>query len=123
LSKFQFHIQYNEILTNYSSTWNTTFGTPPAAQSTSAPQQSPLKIAVSGAHEVHELPQMHALPNVNLPPGSQPMPPQQYSGAPIPSFVSPSMWQESVASVYEGGMKRQWDYDDGNVGNVSKRPR
>jgi hypothetical protein len=21
------------------------------------------------------------------------------------------MWQESVASVYEGGMKRAWDYD------------
>lgn len=111
-------------LTQHYSTWNTTFGTPPAAaQSTSAPQQPPLKIAVSGAHEVHELPQMQTLPNVNLPPGSQPMAPQQYSGAPVPSFVSPSMWQESVASVYEGGMKRQWDYDDANVGNVSKRSR
>jgi hypothetical protein len=21
------------------------------------------------------------------------------------------MWQESVASVYEGGLKRAWDYD------------
>jgi len=49
------------------------------------------------------------------------MPPQQYSGAPIPSFVSPSMWQESVASVYEGGLKRHYvDYDEG-MG--SKRPR
>jgi len=53
----------------------------------------------------------------------QPMPPQQYSGAPIPSFVSPSMWQESVASVYEGGLKRQWDYEDGNMNSMSKRPR
>jgi hypothetical protein len=66
---------------------------------------------------------MQTLPNVNLPSGNQPMPPQQYSGAPIPSFVSPSMWQESVASVYEGGIKRQWgDYDDGTM-NASKRPR
>lgn len=23
------------------------------------------------------------------------------------------MWQESVASVYEGGLKRSWDYDSG----------
>ncbi|KAF4635017.1 hypothetical protein G7Y89_g3076 [Cudoniella acicularis] len=101
--------------------WNTTFGTPPTS-SVSAPQQTPLKLAVSGAQEIPTLPEMQ-LPNVSLPPGSsQPIPPQQYSGAPIPSFVSPSMWQESVASVYEGGLKRHWDYDDSNMVNV-KRPR
>jgi hypothetical protein len=66
---------------------------------------------------------MQTLPNLNLPPGSQSLPPQQYSGAPIPSFVSPSMWQESVASVYEGGMKRNWGYDDGIDGNAAKRSR
>lgn len=33
----------------------------------------------------------------------------QYSAAP---FVTPAMWQESVASVYEGGLKRSWDYGD-----------
>lgn len=40
----------------------------------------------------------------------------------MPSFVSPSMWQESVASVYEGGLKRHhvWDYED-NIN--SKRVR
>ena len=48
------------------------------------------------------------------------MPPQQYSGAAIPSFVSPSMWQESVASVYEGGLKRQWDYDDDGMVNAKR---
>jgi hypothetical protein len=49
---------------------------------------------------------------------------QQYSSAPIPSFVSPSMWQESVASVYEGGLKRQWDYDGNTmVSQVMKRNR
>lgn len=37
----------------------------------------------------------------------------QYSAAPVQSqtFVTPAMWQESVASVYEGGLKRGWDYD------------
>lgn len=34
--------------------------------------------------------------------------PQQYTA---PSFVTPEMWRESVASVYEGGLKRSWDYD------------
>lgn len=99
--------------------WNTTFGTNPA-QSTSASHPTPLKLAVSGAHEIPTLPELQALPNSNIPPASQSMPPQQYSGAPIPSFVSPSMWQESVASVYEGGLKRHWEYDEG-MG--SKRPR
>jgi hypothetical protein len=45
----------------------------------------------------------------------QALPPQQYSGAPVQTFVTPAMWQESVASVYEGGLKRAWDYDSGNA--------
>ncbi len=35
----------------------------------------------------------------------------QYAAAPVQAFVTPAMWQESVASVYEGGLKRAWDYD------------
>ena len=97
------------------SQWNTTFGTAPP--STSAPQVPPLKLAVPGAQELPEIQTL--LPNVSLPPNSA-MPPQQYSGAPIPSFVSPAMWQESVATVYEGGLKRHWDYDDSHA---VKRPR
>ncbi|CAG8974329.1 hypothetical protein HYALB_00006176 [Hymenoscyphus albidus] len=100
--------------------WNSTFGTPPVAN-TSTSHQAPLKLPVSGAHELPTLPEMQSLPTVSLPPGSsQPIPPQQYSGAPIPSFVSPSMWQESVASVYEGGLKRHWDYDDSNMVNAKR---
>ncbi|KAK2625723.1 hypothetical protein QTJ16_005035 [Diplocarpon rosae] len=101
--------------------WNTTFGTNPS-QCTSASQTIPLKLAISGAQEIPTLPEMQILPNANLGPNSQPLPPQQYSGAPIPSFVSPSMWQESVASVYEGGLKRQhpWDYDENSL---TKRAR
>ena len=52
-----------------------------------------------------------------LPPGSQQQLPQQaYSTAPGQNFVTPAMWQDSVASVYEGGLKRPWDYDPGMGG-------
>lgn len=38
----------------------------------------------------------------------------QFSSAtPMPDFITPAMWQESVASVYEGGLKMAWDYDGG----------
>lgn len=36
--------------------------------------------------------------------------PQDYVPA-TNSYVTPAMWQQSVASVYEGGLKRSWDYD------------
>ncbi|KAB8304169.1 hypothetical protein EYC80_003588 [Monilinia laxa] len=103
--------------------WNSTFGTPPASSSSASETTPPLKTPSSGAQELPTLPEIQIPPNVSLPPGSQPMPPQQYSGAPIPSFVSPSMWQESVANVYESGIKRQWDYSDPNemVNPISKR--
>jgi hypothetical protein len=54
-----------------------------------------------------------------LPLASQTIPSQQYSTLPGPSFVSPSMWQESVASVYEGGFKRHWD-DDQSVNYLNQ---
>jgi hypothetical protein len=103
------------------SQWNTTFGTP-STQTSSTSVPAPLKVPASG-QELFILPELQA--SGSLPPqGSQPMAPQQYSGASTPSFVSPSMWQESVASVYEVGLKRQWDYDSNGVGNqVQKRPR
>lgn len=65
---------------------------------------------------------MQAVSNISLPPTTQQLPPQQYlPPVTIPTFVSPSMWQESVASVYEGGLKRQWEYDDNHMS--SKRVR
>lgn len=62
--------------------------------------------------------------NASLPSGTPGLPPQQqYSAAPVQTFVTPAMWQESVASVYEGGLKRQWDYDGGSsmAGSMAKR--
>lgn len=39
----------------------------------------------------------------------------QFVGPAASGFVSPSMWQASVASVYEGGLKRGWGYDLGGM--------
>jgi len=40
----------------------------------------------------------------------------------LQTFVTPAMWRESVASVYEGGLKRAWDYDvSGGTMSMSKR--
>jgi hypothetical protein len=120
LSKFAIHSWFRYLADSDCSRWNTTFGTVPAA-STSAPQQTPLKHSPSGAQEIPQLPELHSVSDMNVSPGAHSLPPQQYSGAPIPSFVSPSMWQESVASVYEGGLKRNWDYADGSGGNPSPK--
>ena len=91
------------------SQWNTTFGTPQAqSQPSSAPQPSVLSVPPSsGAAELPTLQDIQTV-HANLPQGIHPSPsPQSYSNAPaVQSFVTPAMWQESVASVYEGGMKR-----------------
>jgi hypothetical protein len=44
---------------------------------------------------------------------AQQLPSQQYAAVSSIPFITPAMWQESVASVYEsgGGLKRSWDYD------------
>jgi hypothetical protein len=96
-----------EFLTNgFLSQWNSTFGTP---QPTSVPPQSN-SLSVPPSSGTPEVPSIQALQSANASlPSSQAIPPQQYSAAPVQSFVTPAMWQESVASVYEGGIKRQWD--------------
>ena len=64
----------------------------------------------SGAPEVQTSQEIQ-IATASMPSGSQALPPQQYSAAPVQTFVTPAMWRESVASVYEGGLKRAWDYD------------
>lgn len=95
--------------------WNTTFGTPAHSQpSSTPPQPTSLNIPSSaGASEVSSLQDIQAV-HATMPAGSQQLSPSQYSAAPVASFVTPAMWQESVASVYEGGLKRGWDYDGGS---------
>ncbi|KAI0867589.1 fungal-specific transcription factor domain-containing protein [Hypoxylon argillaceum] len=93
--------------------WNSTFGTPLHAQPASVtPQSSSLNVS-SGAPEVPTS-QDIAIANGPLSASTAQLPHQQYSGP--QTFVTPAMWQESVASVYEsGGLKRQWDYDGGGA--------
>ncbi|KAK4673115.1 hypothetical protein QC763_108960 [Podospora pseudopauciseta] len=110
--------------------WNTSFGTPPVQSSPTGGQGGGgggAMSASSGASDTASIHDMHAV-QAQLRTAAQqqqPMPAAaaQYSAAaaPVQNFVTPAMWQESVASVYEagGGLKRGWDYD-GHM-PVSKR--
>ncbi|KAH0530637.1 hypothetical protein TsFJ059_005242 [Trichoderma semiorbis] len=91
-------------------------GIPPNMALPEQPAWNPARIfeqwnTTFGAPEVPTLEDIQAV-NSSLPSGSQhSISPHQYVAAPVPNFVTPAMWQESVASVYEGGLKRGWDYD------------
>ncbi|KFY43231.1 hypothetical protein V494_02060 [Pseudogymnoascus sp. VKM F-4513 (FW-928)] len=98
--------------------WNTTFESPnPANFSAPPPQQSIRHMSNAGA-DISALPDMMGASMLPLPPMGSSAAPQQIMSQPqfapvqpAAAFVSPSMWQESVASVYEGGLKRGWGYD------------
>jgi hypothetical protein len=62
-----------------------------------------------------ETPSIQDIQAVGQIPNTQAMAPQHYVAAPTATFVTPAMWQESVASVYEGGLKRGWDFDPGQL--------
>lgn len=54
---------------------------------------------------------------------SQGMASSQYT-MPQPTFATSTMWQESVANVFETGQKRGWDYDgSGSGSHAFKRHR
>jgi hypothetical protein len=117
------------------SQWNTAFGTPPSSANQETPP--PLRTSVSGSYELRspqqELQQPSYSPQSAISPhssqlsglqpgatgqihhGSGASYSSQATGAavptPGPSFVSPSMWQDVVASSFEPGMKRRYtDY-------------
>ncbi|KAL2023263.1 hypothetical protein VTK56DRAFT_3386 [Thermocarpiscus australiensis] len=92
--------------------WNTTFGAPqmtPSPPSVTA-QVGTLGVGSSGPAQTQGLQGMQTV-QAQLRTGSQQMPTAHYPAGPVQTFVTPAMWQESVASVYEGGLKRAWDYD------------
>jgi hypothetical protein len=112
-------------LTPILSQWNTSFGTPQpqnSPTSVTAPSSS-LSIASSGGLEVPTIQDIQAAQAqaAQLRPGAQQMPTPQYTAPQIQNFVTPAMWQESVASVYEGGMKRAWDYDSHSHMSMKRR--
>jgi hypothetical protein len=86
--------------------WNASFGTPAQSDVAHESQTRPLNLSSPGAGDIASL-QDYSNPANQMGTSAQ-MSPQQYTA---PPFMTPAMWQESVASVYEGGLKRTWDYD------------
>ncbi|KUI54730.1 Cutinase transcription factor 1 alpha [Cytospora mali] len=107
--------------------WNNSFGTPPvqsAAATNTPPHHSSLSIPSSGAAEIpsiQDIQHVHSTVPSIAAAAAQISPHQQYSAAPVQTFVTPAMWQESVASVYEGGLKRTWDYDANGLPLTKRR--
>ncbi|KJZ76979.1 hypothetical protein HIM_03856 [Hirsutella minnesotensis 3608] len=95
--------------------WNTSFGAPaqPDATVSSAHTGSIDMTPSSGAPELSSISAVQGVGSNLTGSGAQQMPAQSSypAGAPMSNFITPAMWQESVASVYEGGLKRNWDYD------------
>ena len=103
------------------SQWDTAFGTPANAVSGSAqamPQPSP-PLYTPTSITSHDLPSLHDTMQHQYSTGSSMAPPthsmpilQHSSYTSAPAFISPSMWQDTVASTYDpGGLKRRWDMD------------
>ncbi|PFH55537.1 hypothetical protein XA68_18086 [Ophiocordyceps unilateralis] len=90
--------------------WHTSFGSPAHSDVLPTAQTGPLDLTPSS-----DLSAMQAVHGVGAAMAAgdaqqtavQPYPP---AGS-MANFITPAMWQESVASVYEGGLKRCWGYD------------
>jgi len=130
------------------SQWTTAFGTPSSTMSASVSSlnqqsQSPTMYTPSASGSdlphLHDAMQQQQQPQFALPPNMVPVPqmqrppppPQQQTppyAAPSHSYVSPSMWQDTVASTYDpsGSLKRRWDMGGSAYMNDQtqvKRPR
>ncbi|KAJ4404378.1 hypothetical protein N0V91_005899 [Didymella pomorum] len=110
--------------------WNVAFGTPPpTASSSSSP---PLRPPPSGTN-YDMRPQDSNSPNYQLSnvspqqsaiqgPPSQ-LPPTSSYAAANPSYVTPTMWQEVVASSFQPGVKRGWDQGSSSMVDQSMYKR
>jgi hypothetical protein len=107
----------SSVLTKHSQ-WNVAFGTPPpSASSQSSP---PLRPGPPGNNfdmrAPQETPQSNyhltsTSPQSNIMQGApSQMPPSSGYPSTNPSYVTPSMWQEVVASSFSDGLKRRWDH-------------
>jgi len=89
--------------------WNNSFGAPvQASPGQVANPGAALSVTSSVASDSATLQDMQTT-QAQLQSSSQQIPVPQYQ--PTQTFVTPAMWQESVASVYENGLKRTWDYE------------
>lgn len=83
--------------------WNNTFAVePPPTSQTGTIGLSPGGSSVTGMSDTHTATSGMAASTQNTSP--PPFAPN------MANFITPAMWQESVASVYEGGLKRSWDH-------------
>ncbi|OCK81236.1 hypothetical protein K432DRAFT_295954 [Lepidopterella palustris CBS 459.81] len=105
--------------------WNAAFGTPPP--STSSQSSPPLRPPPPGTYELRTPqetnPPGYQLPSVSpnssqIPNIQAQLPPPVSYAAPNAPYVTPSMWQDVVASSFGDGLKRRWDY--GNPGMMDQ---
>ncbi|KAF1975677.1 hypothetical protein BU23DRAFT_66258 [Bimuria novae-zelandiae CBS 107.79] len=100
--------------------WNVAFGTPPPSSTTqSSPPLRPPPTGTSSNYELRN-PQDAAqtnyqMPNVSpqandLSAASSQIPATTTFAPPAATYVTPTMWQEVVASSFQDGLKRRWDH-------------
>lgn len=116
----------NRLQLTCHSQWNVAFGTPPpsTASQSSPPLRPPpagnnyeLRTPVEPSHPNYQLPNVS--PQSSSLQGAQSQLPTSSSyAAPGASYVTPTMWQEVVASSFPDGLKRRWDH--GNTGMVDQ---
>lgn len=117
-----------------SSHWNAAFGTPAASVSSQSSPPMPSHTSPT----IYEIPQTQAVGQYAYPQSTsyphpayqfptqtsqtQPLPVQQYV-VPEASYITPSMWQDAVASSFADGGKRRRQYIDDDDDRMSKRFR
>ncbi|KAI9760056.1 MAG: hypothetical protein M4579_001889 [Chaenotheca gracillima] len=100
--------------------WNNAFGNP----QTNVSPPAHLNYSSSPLQAMPPIPnRMQQTGYPGMAPG--PNPTNHYNMAPpAPTFVTPNMWRESVAAVYEDGLKRRWDHGEQElIDQLSKRAR
>lgn len=119
-------INSNAEMLIFGSSWNTAFGTPSAAMvstTMSMPQQSSPDLYPPSSLSTHPVPSLQ--PQQSYPDQTYSVPPEVPSlsrvqtapqlpafTSPAPSFVTSSMWRDTVASTYDPrALKRGWDTD------------
>ena len=110
----------------FSSSWNAAFGTPTATMvstTMSMPQQSSPDLYPPSSLSTHPIPSLQT--QQSYPEQTYSVPPEMPSlsrvqtapqlpafTSPAPSFVTSSMWRDTVASTYDSrALKRGWDTD------------
>lgn len=119
-------------LLTFASQWNVAFGTPPP---TSASSQSspPLRPPPPGTNYDLRPPQDSTQSGYQLPNASpqstsihgtpSQLPPSSSYASANPSYVTPTMWQEVVASSFPDGLKRRWDHGNPSMADQSMYKR